>query len=156
MRRLMFLALSGLAVLAFAHDTRVTPLTAAQVPTLLKAPAHGERIIMLWALDCAYCEPTMQALDKLQRAYPRRIELVTVATDSVARHARIAARLEAAGMQNHPARAYAQPTPERINFLIDPTWGGETPRTMVIRADGSRMAISGQLSVSQLREISPR
>ncbi len=40
--------------------------------------------------------------------------------------------------------------------MIDPDWGGETPRTLVIRADGSRIAISGELTAQQLRGIAPR
>jgi iron complex outermembrane receptor protein len=30
--------------------------------------------------------------------------------------------------------------------LIDPDWGGETPRTKAIRADGSGTVISGELT----------
>jgi len=80
---------------------------------------------------------------------------VTVATDSIAQRARIAGRLEAAGMQGYPARAYTESSPARINFLIDPTWGGELPRTIVIRADGSRTAISGELTEKQMAQIAP-
>jgi hypothetical protein len=42
---------------------------------------------------------------------------------------------------------------ERINFLLDPHWGGETPRVLVIRADGSRLGISGALTPAQLRKL---
>lgn len=141
---------------AFAHGAKVIPLTAADVPALLKPPAHGERIIMLWALDCVYCEPNMQALAKLQQAHPQDIQLVTAATDDVAtaRQA-IIARLNAAGMQDYPARAYATAATAQMNFQIDPTWGGETPRTLVIRSNGTRIAISGELTASQLRKLSP-
>jgi iron complex outermembrane receptor protein len=122
---------------------------------VLKPPARGERIVMLWSLDCVYCEPNMQALAKLQRAHPLQIQLLTIATDSVSQRAHIAGRLEAAGMQGYPARAYTESSPGRINFLIDPTWGGELPRTIVIRADGSHTAISGELTEKQLAQIAP-
>lgn len=158
MRRVALLAFlcCVLPVLAFAQGTTVAPLTAAEIPVLLKPPAHGERIIMLWALDCVYCEPNMQALAKLQQAHPRDIQFVTVATDNV-RHAgqAVAARLNAAGMQEYPARAYATAATAQMNFLIDPNWGGETPRTLMIRADGSRFAVSGLLTRDQLRRIEP-
>lgn len=161
MKRFLAIALcafAGFAVAgtAFAGGIEVTPLTAADVPVLLKPPAHGERIIMLWALDCAYCEPNMEALAKLQRARPGRIELVTVDTDDVALHAAaIAKRLAAAGMHGYAARAYASAAPDRLNYLIDPTWGGELPRTLVIRADGTSTAISGELTADQLKKIEP-
>jgi hypothetical protein len=56
-------------------------------------------------------------------------------------------------MDRYPARAYAETSPERINFLLDPDWGGETPRVLVIRADGSRSGISGALTPTQLQKL---
>lgn len=151
MKRLLLAFALCLPTLACAASLQ--PLTAADVPALLQAPAHGERIIALWALDCAYCEPNLQALAKLQRAHPKEIELVTVATDGSELHDAVAARLRSMKMDVYPARAYAEASPERINFLIDPNWGGETPRVLVIRADGSRIGISGALTPAQLRKI---
>lgn len=148
--------LTGCALPGLARGVKVEPLTASEVPALLAPPAHGERIIMLWSLDCVYCEPNMQALAKLQRARPKRIQLITVATDDVANAQQaIAARLKAAGMQSYPARAYATAATAQMNFLIDPTWGGETPRTLVIRSNGERIAVSGALTPAQLRQLQP-
>lgn len=153
MRRLLPWLVLAFAATAFATGVKIGPLAANQVAALLAPPAHGERIVMLWSLDCVYCEPNMQALAKLQRAHPQTIQLVTVATDSIAQHARIAERLAAAGMQGFTARAYAEASPGRINFLIDPDWGGELPRTIVIHADGTRRAVSGELSPAQLQRL---
>lgn len=155
MRGLLTALLLTVAATALAGPITVTPLSAAGVPALLAAPTHGERIIMLWALDCVYCEPNMQALAKLQRAHPHQVQLVTVATDNITQHAHIAARLQAAGMQGYGARAYTEATPARLNFLIDSSWGGEMPRTIVIRAGGKRVAISGKLTQAQLRSLAP-
>jgi hypothetical protein len=58
-------------------------------------------------------------------------------------------------MTTYPARAYAEASPERLNFLLDPNWGGETPRVLVIRADGSRQGISGELTAPQLQKLRP-
>lgn len=138
-----------------AAEVIVTPLTASDVPALVAPPAHGTRIVMLWSLDCLYCEPNMQKLAKLQRAHPRQVGLVTVATDSIAQRAAIAARLHAAGMEGYAASAYAAATPARFNFLIDPDWGGELPRTIVIHADGTRTAASGVLTAAQLERMRP-
>jgi iron complex outermembrane receptor protein len=155
MRRLLTILLLTVAATAFASGVTIEPLGPGDVAALLKPPARGERVVMLWSLDCVYCEPNMQALAKLQRAHPRHIELMTVATDSIAQRARIADRLEAASMQGYPARAYTEFSPARINFLIDPNWGGELPRTIVIRADGSRTALSGELTEKQLAQLAP-
>lgn len=140
---------------AVAMAASLKPLTAADVPALLAPPAHGERLIALWALDCAYCEPNLQALARLQQAHPQAIELVTVATDDMAHRDAIEQRLAAAGMDAWPARAYAEATPERLNYLLDPDWGGETPRVLVIRADGSRQGWSGELTARQLQALAP-
>ncbi|MEO6799894.1 MAG: hypothetical protein ABI178_08155 [Rhodanobacter sp.] len=129
------------------------PLAASDVITLLKPPARGERIIALWALDCAYCEPNLDALAKLQRAHPHDIELVIVTTDSIERRQAIETRLQYMKMDGYPNRAYAEASPERLNFLLDPDWGGETPRVLLIRADGSRIGISGELTAAQLHKI---
>ncbi len=151
-RMLLILALlfPGLAIAG-----PLQPLAASDVATLLKPPAHGERIIALWALDCAYCEPNLKALAELQRAHPQDVELVLVTIDSIEQHQAIEARLRRMKMDGYPNRAYAEASPERLSFLLDPNWGGETPRVLVIRADGSTLGISGELTPSQLRKILP-
>ncbi|MEI7036226.1 hypothetical protein [Fulvimonas yonginensis] len=146
----MLLLLPGVA----AAGT-LQPLRAADVPALLAPPAQGERLIALWALDCAYCEPNLQALARLQRAHPRTVELVTVATDDIGQRDAIERRLQAAGVSGWPARAYADAMPERLNYLLDPDWGGETPRVLVIHADGRRQGFSGELTAKQLEALVP-
>jgi hypothetical protein len=151
MKRLLLAFVLWLPAIAMAGS--VQPLTAAEVPALLQPPAHGERIIALWALDCAYCEPNLEALAALQRAHPHEIELLTVSTDSIEQREAIEAHLSSMQMTGYLARAYAEASPEQINYLLDPNWGGETPRVLVIRADGSRLGISGALTPAQLHKI---
>jgi len=142
-----------LLIPAIASAASLQPLGTTDVPALLQPPAHGERIIAIWALDCAYCESNLEALATLQRAHPQSIELITVTTDDIAQRPAIEGRLRRMKMDTYPARAYAEASPERINFLLDPGWGGETPRILVIRADGSRTGISGALTPGQLQKI---
>jgi hypothetical protein len=155
-RRALVLLLLCCALPVSGSAAPLELLSAAGVPALVKPPARGERIIALWALDCAYCEPNLEALAKLQRAHPHRVQLVLVATDGPSMRDAVAARLAKMRMADYPARLYAEANPERINYLIDPDWGGETPRTLVIRADGTRVAVSGELTPAQLRKIEPR
>ena len=138
-----------------AQAAAPSALRAEDVPALLKPPAHGVRVLALWSLDCAYCESNLQALLKLQRAHPREIDLIAVATDSVAQQDALARRLHAAGVDAMPSRGCADDTPDRINYLLDPDWGGELPRTLIIRADGKRSGISGQLTPDKLMAIAP-
>jgi len=151
MKRLLLAFALLLPTIAMAGSLQ--PLTAADVPALLQPPAHGVRIIALWALDCAYCEPNLEALATLQRAHPHEIELLTLTTDSIGQREAIEARLRSMQMDRYPARAYAEASPEQINFLLDPDWGGETPRVLVIRADGTRLGISGALTPAQLQKL---
>jgi hypothetical protein len=151
MKRLLLILALLFPALAMAGSLQ--PLAASNIATLLKPPAHGERIIALWALDCAYCEPNLEALAKLQRAHPRDLQLVIVTTDSIERRQAIETRLQKMKMDGYPNRAYAEASPERLSFLLDPNWGGETPRVLVIRADGSRLGISGELTPAQLHKL---
>lgn len=151
MKRLLLALICLLPVAALAGSLQ--PLTATEVPTLLQPPTHGERIIALWSLDCAYCEPNLQALAALQRAHPHEIELQVVTTDSIEQREAIETRLHQMKLDGYPARAYAEASPERINFLLDPNWGSETPRVLVIRTDGSRLGISGALTPAQLQKL---
>lgn len=130
----------------------VTALNSSDVTAFVKPPAKGVRVLAFWALDCAYCESNLQALAALKHKHPE-LDVVTVATDSITQSTALAARLHAAGVDTLPAFAYADASPERLNFLIDPSWGGETPRTLVIRADGSRLGISGELTPAKLARI---
>jgi hypothetical protein len=150
MRRLILLAALALTGPAFAAPP--VAIAATDVKDLVAAPAKGVRIVALWALDCAYCEENLSALATWQRQHAN-VDLVFVATDSIGQRDVVAARLKAAGLDSVPARAYADATPDRINYLIDPNWGGETPRTLVIRADGTRKAFSGALSAERIASL---
>jgi len=150
MKRLLLLAALTVAMPAIAAPP--TAFTPADVKALVAPPAKGVRIVALWALDCAYCEENLSALATWQRQHAD-VDLVFVATDSIGQRDALSARLKAAGLDSVPSRAYAEATPDRINYLIDPQWGGETPRTLVIRADGTRKALSGALSAERISRL---
>jgi len=148
-------ALCALAVFSMAAPVRAaapTPLAAADVGALVAAPAKGSKVLALWSLDCAYCEENLAALRTYQRQHAD-VQLVYVATDPMAQRDALAQRLKDAKLDDVPARAYTDATPDRLNFMIDPTWGGETPRTLVIRADGSREAYSGALTPERVAKL---
>ena len=150
MKRLLLAATLAVAMPAFAAPP--VALAPADVKALVAPPAKGVRIVALWALDCAYCEENLSALAAWQQKHAD-VDLVFVATDSIGQRDVLAARLKAAHLDNVPSRAYADATPDRINYLIDASWGGETPRTLVIRADGTRKAFSGALGVERISEL---
>lgn len=157
MKSLVLVALLSVALPAVAAAPVVVApapvaLAPADVKALVAPPAKGVRIVALWALDCAYCEENLSALAAWQRQHAN-VDLVFVATDSIGQRDVLSARLKAAKLDTVPSRAYAEATPDRINYLIDPNWGGETPRTLVIRADGTRKAFSGGLDASKIAKL---
>lgn len=143
-----------LAILLMAPTFAGTPqaLAPVDVAALLAPPDEGVRVIELWALDCAYCETNLRAVVELA-ARRSDVEAVTVATDDIAEADALQQRLQAADADGVPARAYATDSRERMDYLIDPRWGGETPRTLVIHADGSRRAASGELTPERLARL---
>lgn len=147
-----WIVLAALAVALPALAAPPTALAPTDVNTLVAPPGRGVRVVALWALDCAYCEENLSALSTWQRQHTD-VELVFVATDSIGQHDALSARLKAAGLDGVPSRAYADATPDRINYLIDATWGGETPRTLVIRADGTRKSFSGALNAERIASL---
>lgn len=150
MRRWPLTLMCLMALPALAGSPSV--LLPADAQALVEPPAKGARIVALWSLDCAYCEQNLAALRDYQRGH-RDVDLVFVATDPMEQRDALHARLKAARLDDVPLRAYADATPDRINFLIDPTWGGETPRTLVIKADGSRKAVSGALDAGRIASL---
>lgn len=150
MKRLLALILIGMVAPACAGS--VQPLTPADVPALLTPPEKGMRVIALWALDCAYCETNLRAVAELPARHPD-VQVVTAATDDIAQSEALLQRLRKAGAAEVPTRAYAGAARERLDFLVDPNWGGETPRTIVIHADGNRRAASGALTPKRLQSL---
>ncbi|UPG93414.1 TlpA family protein disulfide reductase [Luteibacter aegosomatissinici] len=142
------------SVVPAAPVVAATPqaLDAKGVPALVAVPAKGSKVVALWSLDCAYCEENLAALRAYQRQHPD-VDLIYVATDPVRQGEALEARLKHAKLDDVPARAYADATPDRLNFLIDPSWGGETPRTLVVHADGSRQAYSGALTPERIATL---
>lgn len=150
MRRLLLAATLVVAMPVLAAPP--VALAPTDVKALVAPPAKGVRIVALWALDCAYCEENLSALATWQHQHAN-VDLVFVATDSIGQRDVLGARLKAAGLDAVPSRAYADATPDRINYLIDANWGGETPRTLVIRADGTRKAVSGALTAGRIADL---
>jgi iron complex outermembrane receptor protein len=135
-----------------AASAPLEPLAARDVPALLKPPARGVRVIELWALYCVYCETNLRELAALS-ASRADIEAVTISTDNIGQGDAIVKRLRSAQAESVPARAYADTSPQRLNYLIDPHWGGETPYTLAIFADGSTRSTSGTLTAAQLEAL---
>lgn len=97
--------------------------------------------LVLWDLECTYC---MKSLDHLARAQRDRpdLEVVTIATDSIADAKLLADRLQTHGVVSD-AYAFGDAPPEALRYAVDPKWLGEKPRAYRYDASGERETING-------------
>lgn len=104
-------------------------------------------VLMVWSLDCAYCQESMKALKDAQRRYG--LAVVTVATDAAddpQAAALIRKKLAAAGLNAGNAWAFGDAPAEQLRYAIDPRWHGEMPRSYWFDAQGRRTAHSGVIT----------
>lgn len=105
-------------------------------------------VVMLWSLDCAYCQPSFAALAAARKTHG--VDVITIATDPAddAETARLIAReLSASGLTGD-AWAFGPWPPEQLRHAIDPRWRGELPRSYWFGADGKVAAHSGLISAA--------
>lgn len=149
----MGLALSAAGLAAQAAEAlHFQPLRARDVPALLQTPRARPLIVEIWSLDCSYCRENIARIVQWRRSAKQSVDVVMVAMDGP----------EQAEMLNHvlaplardgrislarmPQYANAEAITERLRAALDPGWQGETPRTIILRADGTRHASSGLLT----------
>lgn len=111
-------------------------------------------VIVVWGLECTYCDSSFAALAEAQRA--QKFPVVTIATDPAHDpHARqlILKKLHASGLASQ-TWAFGGAPAEQLRYAIDPKWFGEMPRTYWINAQGEKRAYSGELSKSVIDKLS--
>lgn len=111
-------------------------------------------VVVVWGLDCAYCDSSFAALADVQRE--RKFAVVTIATDPAddpqARRL-IVKKLHASGLVSQ-TWAFGDAPAEQLRYAIDPKWFGEMPRTYWVNARGEKHAYSGALSTSVIDKLS--
>lgn len=104
-------------------------------------------LLLVWSLDCVFCQASMAELARQQRKGPR-LDVVTVATDPVSdadTRTQLAERLRNAGLTS-TNWAFGEAPAEQLRFAVDPKWHGELPRSYWYDAKGNRSAYSGTLT----------
>lgn len=113
-------------------------------------------VVVVWGLECAYCDSSFAALAEVQRK--QGFEVVTIATDAAddpqARRL-IMKKLHLSGLVSE-AWAFGNAPVEQLRYAIDPKWFGEMPRTYWFNAQGEKRAYSGALSTSVIDKLSSR
>lgn len=111
-------------------------------------------VLILWSLDCVYCQASLKALAQEKRRN-KGLNIVTLATDPLGEaqsEALLRARLGALGLTAQ-AWAFGAASPEQLRYGIDPKWHGEMPRSYWFDARGVRLAYSGVLSEEVIRRL---
>lgn len=160
----MMKRLTSFLLLALVAHIGVAPAAAAENLRRLE-PGSFERIIasgkgrplvvMVWSLDCDYCEPSFDALANAKRT--KGLEVVTIATDRAddQEAARlIGKKLSRHGLASH-AWAFGTAPAERLRYDIDPKWRGEKPRSYWVDGAGQVRAYSGLISAEVVARMLP-
>jgi hypothetical protein len=114
-------------------------------------------VLILWSLDCVYCQASLAVLAQEKRTHPR-FNIVTLSTDPLGdpqTDALIDARLRALGLTSG-AWAFGAAPPEQLRYAVDPKWHGEMPRSYWFDAQGKRTAFSGTLTPALIQKLSSR
>lgn len=153
----MGVALFAAAITAQAAEAlHFQPLHARDVPALLQTPRARPLIVEIWSLDCSYCRENIGRIAQWRHTAKQNVDVVMVAMDGpeqadmMNRALAPLARDSKIGLARMPQYANAEAMPERMRAALDPGWQGEMPRTIILRADGTRHASSGLLTPETL------
>lgn len=154
-RRFLFAGLLTAWLIGLSLTLHAAPLQAFENDSLahiIKQRQGKPFVLILWSLDCEYCQASLQALAQKKRQN-KNLNIVTLATDSMAdaqTAALIRQRLRALGMQSDTWAFGAAPA-EQLRHAIDPNWHGELPRSYwfnVGGTHGTKRSYSGVLDAA--------
>jgi thiol-disulfide isomerase/thioredoxin len=153
-RRRILLALLWLVLSPLSHAAPAVRTFESDSLAHIESAHRGKPfVVVLWSLDCVYCQPGFAALAKAKRQHG--VDVVMVATDRIDQgdNARmIAKKLEAPALRAN-AWAFGAAPPEQLRYAIDPKWHGETPRSYWYDATGARTARSGMITPQLISEF---
>lgn len=143
------LALALAAAGALAADVR--PFERGSWAKLRDGHAGKPTVVHFWGLTCAPCLVEMPQWGKLL-AERADLRLILVAADPVPQDpARVTEMLARSGLDTTESWAFADRFNERLRYEIDPTWGGELPRTVLIGRDGKATVLPGVADLAEVR-----
>lgn len=151
MRRRLFLALPLVLAPLSAQAAGLQPFERGSWAKLRAAHEGKPIVVHLWGLTCAPCLVEMPLWGKLAAERPD-MRLVMVAADPVAQDpARVSDMIARSGLARAENWAFADRFNERLRYEIDPAWGGELPRTMMIDRDGQATILPGVADLAEVR-----
>lgn len=142
---------------AQAAETRlaVAPFEADSLPRIVRAHAGKPFVLILWSLDCVYCQASLNVLAEQKRSNPA-MDIVTLSTDGIGdpqTDAQVEQRLRKLALTSN-AWGYGAAPAEQLRYAIDPKWHGEMPRSYWFDAQGRRTPYSGVLTPATIERLS--
>ena len=152
MRRREFLWLApALAVPAAPASAaaELLPLEMNGWPALRRTLAGRRAIVHLWGLTCAPCIEELARWAAFIERHPQAA--VVMIEVEPADPSRIVATLRRAGVGGGRHYVVQGFPDERWRYSVDPRWGGELPRTLLLPAAGPMRAFSGAADFAALQ-----
>lgn len=143
------------AVQAHAADPAIKAFNPDSFAQIAAAAKGRPQVVMVWSLDCSYCEPSFAALAGAQR---RGARVVTIATDPVEdgeARTLIQRKLAKSGLQAETWAFGAAPA-DLLRHAIDPAWRGEMPRSYWFDGKGQVKAYSGLITPERVAAMLPK
>ncbi|MEB0140626.1 hypothetical protein QN363_16480 [Undibacterium sp. CCC2.1] len=111
-------------------------------------------VLVLWSLDCEFCQASLAALGKSKKTN-KNVRVLSIGTDSLLDPQNLQLmkqKLQSYGLSSK-AWAFGEEAPERLRFSVDPTWHGEMPRSYWFDAHGKRTAVSGVIDAAEINQF---
>ncbi|MBA5606190.1 hypothetical protein H3H36_12585 [Duganella sp. FT3S] len=135
----------------------VAPFEADSLAQIVRTHAGKPFVLILWSLDCVYCQASLNALAEQKRSHPA-LEIVTLSTDGVGdpqTDALVEQRLRKLALTTN-AWGFGAAPPEQLRYAIDPKWHGEMPRSYWFDAQGRRTPHSGVLTPATIDQLTAK
>jgi thiol-disulfide isomerase/thioredoxin len=142
----LVLLLAWLVAGAAGAAGKVRAFEADSLSSIVASHAGKPFVVVVWALDCDYCQPSFKALAEAQ--HRNKLAVVTIATDRAddPQAVRFIEKKIAATGLAAQAWAFGSAPEERLRYAIDPKWRGEMPRSYWFDSSGKRVAHSGVIT----------
>jgi hypothetical protein len=155
MKRTGLFACAALLASFAAAEPAIKPFEPDSFAQIVAGARGKPQVVMVWSLDCSYCEPSFEALAQAQR---RGLKVVTIATDPVDdEEATNLIRRKLAKSGLHAETWAFGPAPaEQLRHSIDPRWRGEMPRSYWFDGKGQVRAYSGLITAERVTSMLPK
>lgn len=148
------LLLAGLGAISVVAAEVTHPFEVDSYKKIVESHKGRPFVVVIWSLDCDYCQPSFQVLADSQRS--RKLAVVTIATDRAsdaeATHL-IEKKIKMTGLVSDNW-AFGSAPPKRLRFVIDQKWRGEMPRSYWFDEKGNVIAHSGVITEEGIRKWS--